>query len=129
MWHELQKQQIYCGELCGEFLGMRTLVIVKGKTRIEKCTAETIYKLAKTLHVTMEELLIECFREDENVPNLRDFEIYKSNICHLVKDKGDIDFIIDILKENQIKDLLVERQGFLKEKFLTYIHKFLAALL
>ena len=77
--------------------------IVKGKTSIEKCTAETIYKLARTLHVTMEELLAECFREDENAPNLRDFEIYKSNICHLVEDKGDIDFIIDILKENQIR--------------------------
>ncbi len=77
--------------------------IVKGKTRIEKCTAETIYKLARTLHVTMEELLTECCREDENTPNLKDFEIYKSNICHLVKDKGDMDFIIDILKENQIR--------------------------
>ena len=51
----------------------------------------------------MEELLTECFREDEDALNLRDFEIYKSNICHLVKDKGDIDFITDILKENQIK--------------------------
>lgn len=77
--------------------------IVKRKTRIEKCTAETIYKLARTLHVTMEELLTECSREEENAPNLRDFEIYKSNICHLVKDKGDMDFIIDILKENQIR--------------------------
>ena len=62
--------------------------IVKGKTRIEKCTVETIYKLARTLHVTMEELLTDFFNEDENAPNLRDFEIYKSNICHLVKDKG-----------------------------------------
>ncbi len=77
--------------------------IVKGKTRIEKCTAETIYKLARTLHVAMEELLEECFGENENVSDLRDFEIYKSNICHLVKDKGDIDFIIDILEENQIR--------------------------
>ena len=47
--------------------------IVKGKTRIEKCTAETIYKLARTLHVTMEALLAECFIEDEDVPKLRDF--------------------------------------------------------
>ena len=39
--------------------------IVKGKTRIEKCTAETIYKLARTLHVTMEALLTECFRDSE----------------------------------------------------------------
>ncbi len=79
------------------------LDIVKGKTRIEKCAAETIYKLAKTLDVTMEELLEECFKENENIPDTRDFEIYKSNICHLVKDKGDIEFIIDTLKENQIR--------------------------
>lgn len=79
------------------------LDIVKGKTRIEKCTAETLYKLAKTLNVAMEELLAECFRENENTSDSGDFEIYKSNICHLVKDKGDIDFIIDILKENQIR--------------------------
>ena len=79
------------------------LDIVKGKTRIEKCAAETIYKLAKALNVEMEELLAECFRENEETPDSRDFEIYKSNICHLVKDKGDIDFIIDILKENQIR--------------------------
>ena len=76
------------------------LDIVKGKTRIEKCTAETLYKLAKTLNVAMEELLAECFSENEETPDSRDFEIYKSNICHLVKDKGDIDFIIDTLKEN-----------------------------
>lgn len=79
------------------------LDIVKGKTRIEKCTAETLYKLATTLNVAMEELLAECFRENENTSDSRDFEIYKSNICHLVKDKGDINFIIDTLKENQIR--------------------------
>lgn len=79
------------------------LDIVRGKTRIEKCTAETLYKLATTLNVTMEELLAECFRENENTSDSRDFEIYKSNICHLVKDKGDINFIIDTLKENQIR--------------------------
>lgn len=79
------------------------LDIVKGKTRIEKCTAETLYKLAKTLDVSMEELLIECFKENEKTSDSRDFEIYKSNICHLVKDKGDIDFIIDVLKKNQIR--------------------------
>ena len=79
------------------------LDIVKGKTRIEKCTAETIYKLAKTLNVAMEELLAESFKGNESTPDSRDFEIYKSNICHLVKDKGDIEFIIDTLKENKIR--------------------------
>ena len=38
--------------------------IVKGKTRIEKCTAETIYKLAKALHVSMEDLLEKSFGEE-----------------------------------------------------------------
>lgn len=78
--------------------------VIKGKTRIEKCTAETIYKLAKVLHVTMEELLADSFGKDSDVADLRNFEIYKSNVCHLVKDKGDIDFIIDILQENKIRD-------------------------
>ena len=31
--------------------------ICSGKTRIEKCSAETIYKIAKALHVPMEVLL------------------------------------------------------------------------
>lgn len=62
-----------------------------------------IYKLAKTLDVTMEKLVAECFCENEDISDTRDFEIYKSNICHLVKDKGDIDFIIDTLKEDQIR--------------------------
>ncbi len=31
------------------------------------------------------------------------FETFKSNICHLVKDRGDMDFIIDILKTDKIR--------------------------
>lgn len=33
------------------------------------------------------------------------FETYKSNICHLVKDMGDIDFIIDTLQSDKIRKL------------------------
>lgn len=33
------------------------------------------------------------------------FEIFKGNICHLVKDKGDINFIIDVLRENEIRNV------------------------
>ncbi len=39
------------------------LDIVKGKTKIEKCTAETVYRLAKTLDVAMEELLENIWKE------------------------------------------------------------------
>lgn len=37
------------------------------------------------------------------MPDRNHFEIFKSGICHLVKDKGDMDFIIDVLRENEIR--------------------------
>ena len=80
------------------------LDLVKGKTRIEKCAAETVYKLAKALGITMEELLQEPIERDITMPYRSKFETFKSNVCHLVKDKGDIDFIIDILKSGKIRD-------------------------
>ena len=33
------------------------------------------------------------------------FETYKSNICHYVKDMGDLDFIIDTLENDKIRKL------------------------
>lgn len=37
------------------------------------------------------------------MPDRNHFEIFKSSICHLAKDKGDMDFIIDVLRENEIR--------------------------
>lgn len=74
------------------------LELVKGKTRIEKCSAETVYKLAKTLEVSMEELLEKAGGLEKRVA----FETFKSNICHIVKMKGDIEFIIDTLEEDDV---------------------------
>lgn len=77
--------------------------ICSGKARIEKCSADTLYKLAKTLEVPMETLI-------ENAMVYRpEFEVFKSNICHLVKDLGDLDFIIDTLEKNQIRKLYEKR--------------------
>lgn len=39
--------------------------ICSGKTRLEKCSAETVYKLAKALHVPMEMLTEDGIREAE----------------------------------------------------------------
>ena len=79
------------------------LDIVKGKTKIEKCSAETVYRLAKVLNIAMEELLEERLEDRKLMLYRSDFETFKSNICHLVKDRGDIDFIIDTLKEDKIR--------------------------
>lgn len=73
--------------------------ICLGKAKLEKCSAETIYKIAKELDVSMESLL-EPYIEKRN-----DFELFKSNVCHQVKELGDINFIISTLENNDIRKL------------------------
>lgn len=43
------------------------------------------------------------------------FEVFKSNICHFVKDKGDIGFLIDILENNEIR--ILYNRGWYPEAF------------
>ena len=71
--------------------------ICNRKTRLEKCSAETIYKLAQTLDVMMEDLLAPCFMKRNS------FENFKSAVCHRLKEMGDISFIIDTLKSGDIQ--------------------------
>ena len=35
----------------------------------------------------------------------RNFEVYKSNVCHLVKDWGDLEFVLTIITTNQVQIL------------------------
>ena len=73
--------------------------ITTGKSKIKNCAAETLYKLAKALDVSMELLIADAMEYRA------DFEIFKSNVCHLVKDMGDINFIIDTLERDKIRKL------------------------
>lgn len=58
--------------------------ICSGKTQLEKCSAETVYKLAKELGVSVESLL------EPLVETRINFELYKSNACHKLKKLGDM---------------------------------------
>jgi len=71
--------------------------ICSGRARLEKCSAETIYKLSKELGVSMEVLLDPCFVKRSS------FELYKSSVCHRVKELGDVDFIIETLERDDIR--------------------------
>lgn len=71
--------------------------ILSGKTRLEKCSAETVYKLSKELGISMEELLAPYFEKRCS------FELFKSNVCHQLKELGDIDFIIHTLENDDIR--------------------------
>jgi len=33
-----------------------------------------------------------------------DFQTFKNNVCHMVKDMGDLEFIVDILESNKIRE-------------------------
>lgn len=72
--------------------------ICTGKTELAKCSAETVYRLANALHVSMEELIEPCL---EVRPA---FELFKSNVCHRLKELGDIDFLIESLSQNKIDE-------------------------
>lgn len=71
--------------------------ICSGKAELAKCSAETIYKLAKELNVTMEELLAPYMKQRCS------FDLFKSNICHRVKSLSDIDFLIEVLEKDEIR--------------------------
>lgn len=79
--------------------------ICSRKARIEKCSADTIYRIAKALNVSMESLIEREIEDYEEKPKRSSFEIYKSNVCHYVKAKGDIDFIIETLSTDKVRTL------------------------
>ena len=72
--------------------------IISGKAQLEKCSAETVYRLSKELEISMEDLLAPCFVKRSS------FELFKSNVCHRLKELGDIDFIIETLESNDIRE-------------------------
>ena len=71
--------------------------ICSGKTDLKKCSAETVYRIAKALDATMEELLSDCMAERAG------FELFKSEVCQRVKALGDVDFIVDTLEKQTIR--------------------------
>lgn len=74
--------------------------ICNGKADLEKCTAGTLYRLAKVLGISIEEILQSAETEYRCA-----FETFKSNTCHHVKDMGDLDFMIQLLESDEIRTL------------------------
>lgn len=79
--------------------------ICNGKTRLAKCSAETVYRIAHALNISMEDLL------EPYIAKRSSFENFKSTVCHQVKELGDIPFMANLL-ENQTIRMFYERQWF-----------------
>ena len=78
--------------------------ICSGKADLDKCAAGTLYRLARVLNVSIEDILDSVEKEYRS-----SFETFKSNTCHHVKDMGDVDFIIHTLESNEIRVLFDRR--------------------
>ncbi|MDR1737014.1 MAG: helix-turn-helix transcriptional regulator [Oscillospiraceae bacterium] len=85
--------------------------ISTGKLSIAECKAKTVYRIAKALDVTVEELLSEAM---EYRPR---FETFKSNVCHMVKDMGDMEFIIQTYETDKIRKLF-DKKWYLESLYL-----------
>lgn len=79
--------------------------ICSGKSKIQNCKSETVYKLAQALDVSMESLVLLGIRQNQR----ESFEIFKSNVCHRVKDAGDLSFIIETLESDRIRQLFDQK--------------------
>ena len=74
--------------------------ICSGKADLEKCMAGTLYRIAKVLDVSIEDMLESASSEKRSA-----FETFTSNTCHHVKDMGDVDFMLDVLETDRIRTL------------------------
>lgn len=79
--------------------------ICSGKATLEKCAAGTVYRIAGALGTTVETLLTLDREERENTEEARsDFDTFKSNVCHWVKDNGDLTYIITVLERDTVHE-------------------------
>lgn len=74
--------------------------ICSGKTTLENCNAKTVYELSKFFGVSMEDLLY------KNNDIRYDFEVFKSNIRHELKELGCKQFIVSALKSDKITEYM-----------------------
>lgn len=91
--------------------------ICSGKTKLEKCSAETLFKLSKALCTSMESLLMDDSITDSFYSYRSTFDVFKSDVCHRVKNMGDIDFIINVLESGQIR-IYYDKRWYLESFYL-----------
>ncbi len=102
----LKKQNMTKYRLCKESGVPQATIndICSGKADLEKCAAGTLYRIAKVLNVSIEDILDSQTKEYRS-----EFETFKSNTCHYVKDMGDMDFIIEVLETDKVRSLYNKR--------------------
>ena len=70
--------------------------IVNGKVDILNCALGVVKKIADALGLTIDELYTLC---DKN----RSFDLFRGEQCHMVRRRGEIDYVIDLLGSAEIE--------------------------
>lgn len=71
--------------------------ICSGKTSIDKCNITTICRISMALGVSIDEIVTSYME------NRVSFDVFRSNVCHRLKEVGDIGFIKEVLSEDKIR--------------------------
>ena len=74
--------------------------ICLNKSKINKCSAYTLFKIASSLKISVEDFFT---KEIDNTP-IKEFEVFKSSICHSYKKNNYESFIEEILLNNYINN-------------------------
>jgi len=77
--------------------------IISNKAELNKCSAETVYRLSRALEIPMEDLIAHKTVNNVPIENRQRFETFKSNVQHRVKDAGDLDFVIETIESDRIR--------------------------
>ena len=73
------------------------------KSNVDNCSVIILSKIAEVLHMSLDELYSTLKYEKMNqFVVLKDFDLFKSNICHDLKRLGDIDFINHVMDKKLI---------------------------
>jgi transcriptional regulator with XRE-family HTH domain len=71
--------------------------LVSGKKNIENCSVKILKTLADLFQMSLDRFYNEC-----HVYTMNEFETFKSNVCHELKEKGQIDYLVELLSSNLI---------------------------
>ncbi|MBO4495128.1 MAG: helix-turn-helix domain-containing protein [Clostridiales bacterium] len=94
--------------------------ILSGKANLEKCSAGTIYRIAKVLGVSVEDIL-----ESVNIDFRTDFSTFKRHLRQQLKKWGDIAFIDNMLESDKVR-VLWEREMLTESMYLLGMLDYLA---
>lgn len=102
MWNELLREKNVSVYQVSKQSGIpysTVLDIFSGKTKLEKCSVGTLHAIADFFNMSMDDI----YEMDKayNI-SLMDFEVFKGNVQHRLKEQGSIDFLIETIKADEV---------------------------